>query len=180
VAIVAAAADVRKDEAHARVSRRQTTELDPVRRLLTRPLAPAVLPDVVQHRKASAFRLDRDRVEQCVVRAAARGELDANRAPRDAPLDLRQRVRSVVGVHVDVAAHQRAVGVLDAQHLVIAAGDVRRRGEVGGRGVPPAAEDGRDVARDSDPGAGAEARRIHGVPVGAPTPRVVEVGVHVD
>ena len=92
---VAAAADVREDERRARMPQREAAEIRAVRDFLTRPLARAVLPDVMQHREVPRSRgLVRDRIEQRIVGAPAGRELDADRAALDAARDLVARVRA--------------------------------------------------------------------------------------
>ena len=53
---VAAPADVGEDERYAGVATAQRPELGRIGRFLSRPLVPAVLPDVMQHRHAMASR----------------------------------------------------------------------------------------------------------------------------
>ena len=77
---VAAAADVREDERRARMPQRERAEIDAVGDLLAGPLARAMLPDVMQHRQPAFRCLFGDRIEQRIVGAAARRELDADGA----------------------------------------------------------------------------------------------------
>src|SRR5439155_15365519 len=77
---VPAPPDVRGDEAHVRMALRERAQLEGVRGLLPRPIAPAVLPHVVQHREPALARELADRIEQAIVCPPARGGLYADDA----------------------------------------------------------------------------------------------------
>ncbi len=92
VRVITAAADVREDERDGRMPRRESREVDAIGDLLRRPFARAVLPDVVQHRKAACAGEYADGVEQRIVRAAAGEQLHADRPALDAAVDLVERM----------------------------------------------------------------------------------------
>ena len=111
--------------------RGEAPELDRVGRLLPRIVAPPVLPDVVKHGHAPLGGERADRIEQRIVGAPARGELDADHPGIEAPADLGQRVVGVVRVDGHVAADPVGVLALEAQQVVVAVAAVVGRGEVG-------------------------------------------------
>src|SRR5207245_4357069 len=87
---VPAPPDVREDEVHVRMTLRERAQLEGVRGLLPRPIAPPVLPHVVQHRESALARELADRIEQGIVRPPARGELDADHTGGAAAVDFAQ------------------------------------------------------------------------------------------
>ena len=155
-------------------------QLHRVRRLLAGIVAAPVLPDVVQHRHAALRREGADRIEQRIVGATARGQLDADHAGVEAAADLRQRVVGVVRIHGDVAADPVGMLPLEPQQVVVAVAQILGRGEVGGRGQPPAPQNRGDVDRDPDALARAEPAGVALAPVGARRAVVEEVRVDVD
>jgi hypothetical protein len=126
VRIVATAADVREEERHGWMARRQPREIGAIARILTCDVPAAMLPDVMQHGQAERGRAVADRIEQPVARAACGGELDADCAERHAAVDLAEREGGVVRVHGDVATDQVGMLALQLQHLVVAAAGVGR------------------------------------------------------
>ena len=130
---IAAAANVRQDEAHLGMPRRERRELDRVRSLLAGPVAAPVLPHVLQDRDAQLARQRADRVEQRIGGAATGRQLDADHAIGNATPDLGLGVRRVVGVHADVAADAVGMRILQREQRVVAVGQVVGRGEVHGR-----------------------------------------------
>src|SRR5207245_4634898 len=72
---VPAPPDVREDEVHVRMTLRERAQLEGVRGLLPRPIAPPVLPHVVQHRESALAPELADRLEQRIVAPPARGAL---------------------------------------------------------------------------------------------------------
>ena len=101
---VAAAADVRQDERHGGMPHRERAELDRVGRFLTLILAPAVLPDVVQDGKTVRRGAVAHRIEERVIGAPARRQLEADHPLRGSPYNLGERVRCIVRVDGDVPA----------------------------------------------------------------------------
>jgi hypothetical protein len=171
---------VGQDEGHAGMSRGEACELHAVGCLLPRPVAPAVLPDVLEDRGTSSRRFRSDRIEQRIIGATTGGELDADRTAREASLDLTQRVLAIVRIHGDIAANAIAFPLLQGHHLIVAHRHVGGRREIDRRRVAPAAEDRSDVHRDADAFAGAEPRRIPFAPILSAAPRVQKVGVNLD
>ena len=83
---------------------RERSELERVRRFLTLELAPPVLPDVLQNRKAMTCGGRADRIDQRIVCATAGRELHADHTLRDTAINLSQSMGGVVGIHDYVAA----------------------------------------------------------------------------
>ncbi len=177
---VAPAADVGQEEVHAGVSPGKCAELHGIRRLLSRPVAPPVLPDVVEDGHAALGREPADRIEQRIVRAAARGELDADHSGIQAAVDLRQRGLGVIGVHRHVPADPRGVAALELEQPVVGVAQIGNGREVGGRRGPPTAQDRRHVAGDADPVTRAQPAGVSGLPVGARGAVMEKMRVHVD
>jgi hypothetical protein len=177
---VPAATDVRQDDGEPRMAGRQLREVDAVTGLLRRPVLAAMLPRMVQHRQPMLRRELRDGIEQRVAGAAARQQLDPDRPPGDAPLDLRDGVRGVVGIHRRVHPHPLGLCVTQGQHRIVAERHVVGRREVGGRPVAVGAEHRGDVHGDAHLVAGAEPRGIQRRPVGAARVAMPEMRVHVD
>src|SRR6202008_3309144 len=123
VAPITATSDVRKQEGHFGMASRERDELRSIRRLLPRPIAPAMLPDVVQHRHATLTRQLADWIEQLVVSPPASRELDADHAGIETAPDFPERMGGVVRIDCDVSAdlalvlarqsQQRSVAVLE-------------------------------------------------------------------
>src|SRR5688572_30693828 len=158
----------------------ESRELDAVRGLLSGPVAPTVLPDVLQDRHTTTGGLRGNRVDQRVVRAATRRELDADGASPHASLDLREGVLAIVGVDGDVAANAITLALLQHEHLVVPKRGVARRREVDGRRVTPGAKDGRDVHGDSDARPRSKPRRVALPPVLPAALGMEKMSVHLD
>jgi len=102
------------------VPARETPEVCAVRDFLTRPLARAVLPDVMQNREVAALGGGGNRIQQRIIGAPARRELHPDGAALGAAGDLLERVRGVVRVDGDVRPDALRVAILNGQHLVVA------------------------------------------------------------
>src|SRR5947209_15429441 len=130
---VAPAADVGEDEGDVGVTARQRAELDRVGRFLPRPVVATMLPNVLEDGNAPLQRQDGDRIEQRIVRAAARRQLDTDHARIETPHDLGAGLRGVVRIDAHVATDRFRVRALERKECVVAGGDVPGRGKVGGR-----------------------------------------------
>ena len=100
---VAAAADVRQDEPDVRMAAGEGAQLDGIGGLLTRPVAAAMLPDMLQHGHAPLAGELGNRVEQPIVGPAARRQLDADHPRVETAHDFGARVRRVIRIDADVA-----------------------------------------------------------------------------
>jgi len=114
---VAAAAEVRENERDARMPLGKPREIAPVGDFLVRPLAGAMLPDVVQDRKTVHRGRLANRIEQRVIGSATREQLHTDCPALDAALDLRQRVIGVIRVHCHIPPDARIFGEL--RHRIV-------------------------------------------------------------
>jgi hypothetical protein len=101
---VAASCNVREQEIDPGVARRERAELDGVAGFLAGIVAPAMLPDVVQHRNAAVGGRPTDRVQQRVIGSAARGKLDTDHAGIEAAIELGEGMTLEVGIDDGVPA----------------------------------------------------------------------------
>ena len=131
-------------------------------------------------REAVLGRAVANRIEQRIVRAAARQQLDAHRASRDAAIDLADCVLGEVRVDRHEHAYEVALLFAQGEHRVVSRDDIGRRRKVGGRGEPVRAEHRCDVTGDSDARSGAQPRGIHVRPVGSTAAGVEKMRVCVD
>src|SRR5438067_11408997 len=76
--VAAAPADVRENEIDPRMPHGEPGEIGTIRDLLRRPFTTPMLPDVMEYRELAFCRELGDRVQQRIIRATAREELDAN------------------------------------------------------------------------------------------------------
>jgi len=83
---------------------REGAELNRVRRLLPRPVAPAVLPDVLQHGNTALTRQHTNRIEQWIVRPPACRQLNADHPRIEAAHNFRACVRRIVRIDAHVSA----------------------------------------------------------------------------
>src|SRR2546426_4501764 len=177
---VAPAADVGEDEGDVGVTARQRAELDRVGRFLPRPVVATMLPNVLEDGNAPLQRQDGDRIEQRIVRAAARRQLDTDHARIETPYDLRPGVCGVVRVDAHVATDRFRMRALQREEGVIAGGYVPGRREVGRRREAVTAQDRGHMYRDPDLLAGGQAPPAALAPVGTRRPLMVKVRVDVD
>src|SRR2546423_6805137 len=77
VRVVAAATNVRENERDLRLTRGQSREVGAIGDVLRRPVATAMLPDVVEHRESSIRSALDYRIQERVVGATSGGEPDA-------------------------------------------------------------------------------------------------------
>jgi hypothetical protein len=139
-----------------------------------------VLPDVLQHGNPPLARQRGDGIEQRIVGAPARGELDPDHPAVETPQNLRAGVCAVIGIDARIPADPVGMRALQGKQGVVARDHVPRRGKVGRRGEAEAAQDRRHMNRDADPLARLEAAGVALAPVGARRALVQEVGVDVD
>jgi hypothetical protein len=126
-----------------------------------------VLPDVVQNRYSAMRSHLADRIQQRVVRPATCGELDADHASIETPLELSLGVRTKVRVDDAVAADTTRMRALKAEEEVVAVLYVGRRGKVYRRCESPTSQYRGDVHRDADSLARPQPAGISLLPVAA-------------
>ncbi len=177
---VAAPADVRENEAHRPVPGRQTAQLHGVGCFLPRDVAATPLPDMMQDRHAALTCQRGDRIEQRIVRAPARGQLDPDEPGRKPTTNLRFGVRGKVGVHGHVPTHTAGVLAAERRQGFVRVGEIGRRGEVRGRRPSPRAENRGDVISDTDAFARREPAGVALAPVGPGRALGIEMRVDVD
>ncbi len=176
---VPAAADVCQDEGDIGMTSREGAELNGVRRFLPRPVAPAVLPDVLEHGHATLAREHANRIEQQIVRPSARRQLDADHTRIEAAHDFRPRVRHVVRVDAYVAADRIGMFALQREERVVSCRDVAGGREINRRCEAPTAQDRCYVRRDADAFPGPETALVPLVPIRAWRFGMVEMGMGV-
>src|SRR5712671_301761 len=177
---VPAAADMREDERDIGVTARERAQLSCVGCLLSRPVTAPVLPDVLEHWDAALLRQRGNRIEQRIVRPAARRELDPDHPRVEAPYDLGAGVGAVIRVDAHVAANAVGMGSLRREECIVPGCDIARRGKVGGRREAKTAQYRGDVHRNTDLAARCEPALIALAPVGAGRPLMVKMSVDVD
>ena len=175
-----APADVPEDEPDLGVAAREAAQLGAVGRLLSRPVAPPVLPHMVQHRHAALARDFADRIEQRIGGPPARGQLDPDQPCVETPPDLAPGVRRVVRVDGDVAADAVRVLARQGEQGIVAVREVRGGRKVGRGRAAPAPQDGRHVDGDPDLVPRGEAAGVALAPVRAGGAVMIEVGVDID